>query len=212
MKRVLFNFSILLIILIGLNPLVYFLSDQQVGVLANKPEELRSTLFYNLGFYVHIASSGTGLLVGWLQFSLKLRTMKAKLHRVVGKVYILASLLGSLSGIYLGFYAMGGLIAAVGFITLGIIWFYTTLGGFLKIAKKKILLHQQMMMYSYACCLAGVTLRLYLPILIWCFNDFELAYSIVAWLCWVPNLVVAFLISKGIVSTKSKQLVAPLPN
>ncbi len=212
MKRVLYIFSILLIILIGLNPLVYFFSNGQVDFIASKPEELRSTLFYTLGFYIHIASSGIAFLVGWLQFSSKLRTMKAKLHRVVGKVYILASLLGSLSGIYLGFYAMGGLIAAVGFITLGIIWFYTTLGGFLKITRKKILQHQRMMMYSYACCLAGVTLRLYLPILIWCFNDFDLAYSIVAWLCWVPNLGVAFLISKGIVNTKNKQLVAALPN
>jgi hypothetical protein len=53
-----------------------------------------------------------------------------------------------------------------------------------------------MMIYSYAACLAAVTLRIYLPLLAFAFNDFIKAYLLVAWLSWVPNLLVAFYINK----------------
>ncbi|GAB4428835.1 MAG: hypothetical protein OHK0039_47410 [Bacteroidia bacterium] len=46
-------------------------------------------------------------------------------------------------------------------------------------------------MISYAACFAAVTLRLWLPILTALLGDFLPAYRIVAWLCWVPNLLVA---------------------
>jgi len=36
-----------------------------------------------------------------------------------------------------------------------------------------------------------VTLRLYLPALVVGGVDFAVAYPIVAWLCWVPNLLFA---------------------
>lgn len=52
------------------------------------------------------------------------------------------------------------------------------------------------MVYSYATCLAAVTLRIYLPIFISIFGDFNTAYAIVSWLSWVPNLIVAYLINQ----------------
>ena len=48
-----------------------------------------------------------------------------------------------------------------------------------------------MMLYSYAACLAAVTLRLYVPFLTVFLGDYTRAYQIVAWLSWVPNLVIA---------------------
>jgi hypothetical protein len=51
-----------------------------------------------------------------------------------------------------------------------------------------------MMIYSYAACFAAVTLRLWLPLLVIGFGDFIKAYTVVAWLCWVPNILVAYLI------------------
>jgi hypothetical protein len=53
-----------------------------------------------------------------------------------------------------------------------------------------------MMIYSYAACLAAVTLRIYLPLLTFLFQDFNKAYSLVAWLCWIPNIIVAHYIIK----------------
>jgi hypothetical protein len=43
---------------------------------------------------------------------------------------------------------------------------------------------------SYALTFSGVTLRIWLPLLMIPF-EFETAYPMVAWLAWVPNLLVA---------------------
>ena len=44
---------------------------------------------------------------------------------------------------------------------------------------------------AIAVTLAAVTLRLWLPVLLGTHVPFDTAYPIVAWLCWVPNLLVA---------------------
>ena len=91
-----------------------------------------------------------------------------------------------------------GRLHPLGFILLGIIWFYTTLKAYLNIREKKMVTHQKMMIYSYAACFAGVALRLWLPLLIAFFGDFIIAYKTVAWLCWVPNIIVAYILSRRI--------------
>jgi hypothetical protein len=49
------------------------------------------------------------------------------------------------------------------------------------------------MILSYACILAAVTLRIELPLLMISTQQPDLSYAIVAWACWVPNLLVAAL-------------------
>lgn len=57
------------------------------------------------------------------------------------------------------------------------------------------------MIYSYAACFAAVTLRIWLPLLTAAFlGDFIKAYTIVAWLCWVPNIIVAYFIVRRLPS------------
>jgi len=64
------------------------------------------------------------------------------------------------------------------------------------------------MIFSYAACFAAVTLRVWLPLLTIAMGEFNSAYRIVAWLCWVPNLIVAFLI----VRNKRKHTIKPVHN
>jgi len=181
-------------LLIGLYPMIYFLMDRKFGLLNSKSVELLTNTFWNIGFYVHIIFGGIALFIGWTQFSPKMRNRRMALHRKLGKVYVVAVLLSALAGIYIGFFATGGWVSSTGFICLGIIWFYTTLRAYLHIKRAEIEKHQKMMVYSYAACFAAVTLRIWLPILTMVYNDFSKAYLVVAWLCWIPNLIVAYLI------------------
>ena len=71
------------------------------------------------------------------------------------------------------------------------------------IKNKKIEQHKKIMVYSYAACFAAVTLRIWLPILQTIFGDFDTAYRIVAWLCWVPNLIVASIICRQLDTQKN---------
>jgi len=57
-------------------------------------------------------------------------------------------------------------------------------------------MHEKYMIFSFAACFASVTLRIWLPILTGLTGEFNSAYRIVAWLCWVPNILVAYFITK----------------
>ena len=181
-----------LAILVGLYPIIYFFIHQKFGLLQSKSDATLNNFFWHIGFYMHITLGGLALLIGWTQFRVKLRTNNLMLHRQIGKVYVIAALLSAISGIYIALFATGGTIASSGFICLGIIWFYTTLRAYIEIKKKRIDKHQKMMLYSYAACFSAVTLRVYLPLLTIFFHDFIKAYLVVAWLCWIPNIIVAY--------------------
>lgn len=51
-----------------------------------------------------------------------------------------------------------------------------------------------MMIYSYACCLAAVSLRIWQPLLTVSLDSFDLSYPISAWASWLLNLGIAYLI------------------
>lgn len=183
---------VVLALTIGLYPLLYFVVDREFGLLASKSAELLNNTFWNIGFYGHIIFGGLALFIGWIQFSPKLRNMNLRRHRKVGKLYILSVVISSVCGICIGFFATGGWVASVGFISLGIIWFFTTFQAYRAVRNKDMSMHKAFMIYSYAACFAAVTLRIWLPILHIVFDDFIVAYRLVAWLCWVPNMVFAY--------------------
>ncbi|TVZ57062.1 putative membrane protein [Lutibacter sp. Hel_I_33_5] len=183
-------------ILIGLYPAIYFIVDRKFGLLASKSDLLLADILWNTMFYTHIILGGIALIIGWLQFNKKLRVKKIQLHRKIGKVYVVSCLLSGISGFYIALYATGGISPKLGFASMAIVWFFTTLFGFLAIKNGNIIKHQKLMIYSYAVCFSAVTLRIWLPILGNIFGGFLPAYRIVAWLSWIPNLFVAFLIIK----------------
>lgn len=197
MKKVIWIIIVSLAILVGLIPISYLNSGVSQGYLELKGQEtLRNTTWWTF-LYIHIISGGIAILIGWLQFSQKLLKKYPHWHRTIGKTYAVAALVCSISGLYIGFYATGGLIPATGFITVSCIYFYTTLGGFLAIRKKQIIKHQNFMTYSYATCLSAVSLRLSVPLSYLFTDDYIFSYSIIAWSAWIPNLIIAYWVNKN---------------
>lgn len=178
---------------IGLYPSMYFLAGFQGGFLSSKSPELLNS-FWMYAFYLHIISGGVALLVGWPQFSARLRKKNIAFHRVLGKIYMIAIALSGLAGLYISFNATGGIIAKLGFACLAIAWLFTSFKGLKTIREKKISDHQRWMIRSYALCFAAVTLRIWLPSFIIAGIPFLTSYVIISWLCWVPNLIVAEMI------------------
>lgn len=179
--------------MIGIYPLLYFVVDMSnQGLLGRKPPELFQNYLWHFLFYTHIALGGIALLTGWSQFSLKLRQNRMNLHRNLGKIYVISVLLSGIAGLYIALFATGGIVSILGFASLAVLWLFTTFNAYTSIQKKKIVFHQQWMIRSYALTFAAVTLRIWLPL----FTEglgmgFIEAYVIIAWLCWVPNLLLA---------------------
>jgi hypothetical protein len=68
---------------------------------------------------------------------------------------------------------------------------FTTVRGFLLIRAGNDIDHRAWMIRSYSLTFAAVTLRIYLPLSLAAGMSFDVAYPAIAWLCWVPNIIVA---------------------
>lgn len=193
-QKLLWWIFVILCTLVSLYPLSYFVIERTFGLLGQKPAGLLEDLLWNIAFYLHIIPGGIALAVGWSQFWTSLRKKNISLHRTIGKIYVIAAIASGLGGLYLSFFATGGLVSIIGFFLLAIIWLYSTITAYTSIKVKNIRRHENMMILSYAACFGAVTLRFWLPILITVMGSFDAGYRIVAWLSWVPNIIVALMI------------------
>ncbi len=145
-----------------------------------------------LALFGHIAASAIALALGPFQLSTRLRSRQRQLHRWMGRVYVASVVVGGFSGIRLATMAMGGVPAHVGFGLLGALWVLTAVLAYQRIKVYDIADHRRWMIRSYSLAFAAVTLRIYLPIAVAVMRiPFDQAYPAIAWLCWVPNLIVA---------------------
>jgi uncharacterized membrane protein len=142
--------------------------------------------------YVHAFAASAALLIGPLQFSIRLRQKRPRLHRWLGRIYLGAgALVGGLSGLYLAQFAFGGSIARLGFGVLAVLWLYTGLRAYVAVRSGNVAEHRRWMVRNFALTFAAVMLRVYVPLSVAAGAEFAEAYPIIAWLCWVPNLLFA---------------------
>ena len=192
---------------VGIYPFLYFFLDMSQGFLSVKPKDVLDSQLWTVAFYTHITLGGVALLTGWSQFSKQLRNQQLVLHRTLGKVYVVSVLISGVAGFYIALFATGGIVSIAGFSGLAIAWLFTCIQAYLAIRKREITQHQYWMIRCYAVCWAAVTLRIMLPASQIAGIEFVTAYRFIAWLCWVPNLLVAELIVRNLKATK----VIPLP-
>lgn len=196
MKKNIWAIIVILAILVGLIPVFYLKDGVSEGYLELKSQEVLKSKMWWFFLYTHIVSGGVAILIGWIQFNKTLQKKRFNWHRTIGKLYVVSALIASISGFYLGFFATGGWLPALGFITVSCIYFYTTLMGFLSIKKKQLIEHQNYMTYSYAACLAAVSLRVFVPLSSFITDNYVLSYTIIAWFAWIPNLMIAAWVNK----------------
>lgn len=154
------------------------------------PEQRAIYLAHLTGLIIHVVGSMVALALGPFLFLPGLRNKRPALHRWLGRIYLTGNLFGGVAGLYMSTYAYTGEIARNGFATLGLLWLATGLMAYVRIRDGNVAEHRRWMIRNFALLLAGVMLRLQSPLLSMVFS-FETAYQIVAWSCWLPNLLVA---------------------
>ena len=148
-----------------------------------------------LGIYTHVFASVIALVLGPFQLSARLRNTHLGVHRWMGRLYLgVGVLVGGLAGLFMAFHAYGGVVSRMGFGALAVAWLYTGLRAWLAIRSGDTASHRRWMVRNFALTFAAVTLRLWLPAAVVSGIPFELAYPVIAWLCWLPNLVLAELL------------------
>lgn len=143
------------------------------------------------GAILHFLAGTVVIVIGALQFNANIRSQRPHLHRWLGRIYLGGVLIGGVAGLYLSFYSFGGVVAHYGFGMLAVCWLGTTWMAFTHIRARRVQMHKEWMIRSYALCLAAVTLRIYIPLFLITGSEFDDIYPAVAWLCWVPNILIA---------------------
>ncbi len=161
-------------------------------VVQARPPFLRGrTDMFGLAVPLHLVGGAVALAVGAFQLNAALRSRRIQLHRILGRIYVVCVLIGGISGLRLAIASQGGTTAHVGFGLLAGTWLFTTIRGFLRIRSGNDIDHRAWMIRSYSLTFAAVTLRIYLPLSLAVGIPFEVAYPAIAWLCWVPNIIIA---------------------
>jgi len=174
----------------------YVSFQKNIDFLATK-QNVYHIDYWRYAFYAHVFTSILVLPAGFTQFTKVF--FRRGLHRKLGMVYILTVLfITAPTGLLMGIHANGGLGAKASFVLLSTVWFITTLLALITAKKKRFIDHGEWMLYSYALTLSAITFRL----LALGFDLFDIrvrpqeVYVTIAWLSWVPNILIAHLLIK----------------
>ncbi|WP_203580163.1 DUF2306 domain-containing protein [Microbacterium hibisci] len=174
------------------------LAGQDVGLA---PTYAAASPFVQGALYVHIVGGAVALVAGPLQFWRGLRTRAPRVHRWIGRVYLVAVAVGGVGGLVIAPSSPAGYVGFFGFGALGVLWLVTGWRAYRAIRRGDVPSHRAWMIRNYALTYSGVMLRIWLPLLL--FAPFVLgqsweidtafpnAYAAVPFLCWLPNLVFA---------------------
>ncbi len=152
--------------------------------------QILANLFARPWLLIHVAGAATALLVVGFQLLPALRRRRA-IHRWLGRAYATSCLAGGAAGLVIATGTTSGPVAAWGFGLLAVTWLYTTSQGWLTARARRFDEHRAWMIRSFALTFGAVTLRIYLPLSQVADIPFPTAYPIIAWLAWVPNLMIA---------------------
>lgn len=151
---------------------------------------------YRVVFFTHVYTSLFILILGFLQFFSTLRIRFPRIHKHVGKAYIVLILVFSApSGLIMGYYGNGGVFSQLSFCLQALLWFSFTFLAFYYVKRGDYFKHFTFMVLSYALTLSAISLRLFKWIIVsvWHLPPMD-TYKIVVWLGWIFNLIIATLI------------------
>jgi uncharacterized membrane protein len=159
-------------------------------------------------YYLHLATALAPLLLGPLQFWKWLRVNHVTIHRTMGKIYIVGSLLGGLTAFYLGLTIdLEGSVLPL--LLLSITWLFMTISAWISIRQRNIVAHRLFVIRSYGLALVFVFLRLIGDIpqdKLFFFIESDVTRDVtLEWVSWVIPLLTIELIFAWIPSMGRKQ-------
>lgn len=149
-------------------------------------------LHWKGAFWIHVFTSLFALLSGFTQFAPSLLRRMPRLHRWMGRAYgVNVCFITGPASLVMAFYANGGFSSMLAFSLLAVGWIITTALGWRAALRRQWESHREWMMRSYALTLSAITLRIWKYVLVLLFEPKPMdLYRLVAWLGFIPNLLV----------------------
>lgn len=186
--RLVKSFYLLLALIIGLlivlKSVDYLHPDFSKGFLIGKEANFH---FYRVPLYAHMLGAPLALLAGIYQFAFT----RSRLHKSTGKLYlILVLFLAAPSGLIMSFYAIGGIVSTINFALMSVLWAFFSVKAYHSIRLGKVARHRQFMSRSFILANSAILIRLFSFINNhYGLTDVTTGYIIIAWLSWLPGLL-----------------------
>lgn len=169
-----------------------YLFQHDFGILKGKA--FKDTLWYQLAFFAHISFGLIAIIIGPFQFMDQLIHQYRNIHKKLGYLYVAGVGISSLAGLIIAPFAMGGIITSIGFSILALLWFSSLLLALKKVLTGNIKAHRKWMQINYALTFAAITQRTLLLLAFLPNLSFMPIYQLSAWLPWMFNLMLVFLL------------------
>lgn len=110
----------------------------------------------------HLLGGALALIIGPLQFSSKFRNRFLKVHRNLGKVYIIGIIIASLCAVYMSFYVAPQVNVSwsISLFVMALVWLVCVLMAYRAVRLRRIPQHQDWMLRSYIITLGFVLFRI----------------------------------------------------
>jgi uncharacterized membrane protein len=173
--------------------------------------------YQDLGVFIliHGVAGGSALILAPMQFSERLRTRFAKLHRVIGRIYVCGALILAPVGVFaqyldyrLGFFPSASFVTET-FIQAALLMITTAI-GFAFALKRMIPQHRQWMTRSYAAALTFFEIRIILGVTGW--DQDPMMVEPVVWCCTASAILIGDIANQiyELKSVKQRPSRAPL--
>jgi hypothetical protein len=145
----------------------------------------------------HVLAGLVAIVLGPLQFWSRIRSGYPHIHRLTGRIYLAAILLGSLAGMALAVASPSGFAYRVGLFCLACAWLATSAMAFIAVKRRNFIQHREWMIRSYVLTFAFVIFRFLVNGLNALGGDPETNATAMAWACWVVPLFITELVLQG---------------
>ncbi|KUI45059.1 hypothetical protein AU197_12470 [Mycobacterium sp. IS-1590] len=174
-----------------------------------------------LVFHVMVASAA--MVTAVVQIWPRLRIRRPALHRRCGRVYVATAVPAAASAMVIGALTPFGPLLAVSNVTLGALWLWFTVRGYVAVRSRRIADHRRDMVRSAALALSVITNRIWTPVIYISCQPLQnnvfagnaehfqwFAAGVGAWLGWTVPLVFVqwWLGRRPVTASSNRQLTA----
>lgn len=187
----------------------FYLDNAVAYFFGYRSPRFGETLLSNQAFFVlHMAGATCSLFLGPIQFWSWFRNRYLRIHRILGRIYVVGSLIAGVTALRLAF-SFDCEPCRYSLLLLSVLFIFFTAAAYYTIRGYEIEAHRQFMVRSYVCALAFVFVRLptdWLFVMIespaergivreWFFSLAPL-FAVELWMTWLPALRRSFVSQK----------------
>jgi len=137
----------------------------------------------------HLTGGSLALVLGPFQFIGWMRRRYVKVHRWVGRLYLIGVLIGSISAFYMALWVTEEKAFGVALFYLMVAWLITSGMGYLTALRRQFAAHREWMIRSYVVTFGFVVFRLLQDLNVYGSFGIEAQLVMLVWLAWAGPLL-----------------------